>query len=228
MRLECPVCSTATTSLKRYGVIHYVLFLVLAVRWQHGSFTACPKCVRRKVLKDTFSPLHILAANLMWLLAVLPYNLGLLIASTIPGHSRSVVEIIERKLGGRASGEREERSPPDAATLRQAAIEKVLLLKKENAPRSGDSYYRSHTGYDYGRWADRGFGIALSLLRTTEPETAETGPAYLERVKGLIRAQRDEYRAGEEDEDGACSGALDAAAWGIAGVAPDKGATSGS
>jgi len=220
MRLKCPVCYVGTTSLKRYGVIHYVLFLGIAVRWQHGSFTACPGCVRKRVLKDTFSPLHILSANLMWLLAVLPYNLGLMIASTIPGHSRSVVERIEENLGGDAQGKRKEMPPLDAATLRQTAIEKVQALKKENAPRSGDSYYRSHTGYDYGRSGDRGFGIALSLLRTTEPEAGETGPAYLERAKALIRAQRDETRAGEADEDGACSGALDAAAWAVAGVVP--------
>jgi len=221
MRLRCPVCYTGTESLKRYGVIHYVLFLGIAVRWQHGSLTACPRCVRRSVLKDTLSPLHILSANLMWLLAVLPYNLGLMIASTIPGHSRAVLELIERKLGGDVPGNRKERPPLDAAALRQAAIEKVQALGKENAPRSGDSYYRSHTGYDYGRWGDKGFGIALSLLRTTEPEAGEAGPAYLERVKALIRAQRDEYRASEADEDGACSGALDAAAWAVAGVVTD-------
>jgi hypothetical protein len=125
--------------------------------------------------------------------------------------------MIERKLGGYV---RKEMPPLDAETLRQAAIGKVLALKRENAPRSGDSYYQSYTGYDYGRWADRGFSIALGLLRTTQPEAAEAGPAYLERVKELIRAQRDEYRAGDEDEDGACSGALDAAAWAIAGVVP--------
>lgn len=218
MRLKCPVCYTGTESLKRYGVIHYVLFLGIAVRWQHGSLTACPRCVRKRVLKDTFSPLHILSANLMWLLAVLPYNLGLMIASTIPGHSRAVVELIERKLGGNVQGRPKEMPPLDAATLRQAAIEKVQALRKENAPRSGDSYYRSHTGYDYGRWGDKGFEIALSLLRTTEPETGEPGPAYLERVKALIRAQRDAYKASEADEDGACSGALDAAAWAVAAV----------
>ncbi|MHC4972717.1 MAG: hypothetical protein ACYTG3_10330 [Planctomycetota bacterium] len=208
MRLTCPVCSAATESLKRYGRIHFVLFLGIVARWRVGPLTACPKCVRKTVLKDTFSPLYILAANLMWLLAVLPYNLGVMIASTIPGHSRRVLDLIGKKT----------KPPPDAATLRQAAIEKVSALRRENAPRSGDSYYRSHTGYDYGRWADKGFGIALSLLRTTEPEGGEAGPAYLARVKQLVGAQRDEYRAGDADEDGACSGALDAAAWAIAGV----------
>jgi hypothetical protein len=112
MRLKCPVCYKGTESLKRYGVIHYVLFLGIAVRWQHGSLTACPRCVRRRVLKDTLSPLHILSANLMWLLAVLPYNLGLMIASTIPGHSRAVLGIIERKLRGTVEGKGKE-TPED-------------------------------------------------------------------------------------------------------------------
>ena len=120
MRLQCPVCSAGTSSLKRYGMIHFVLFLGIAARWRAGSFTACPKCVRKKVLEDTFSPLHILSANLMWLLAVLPYNLGLMIASTIPGHSRSVVDRIEKRLGSHVQGERKEMPPLDAASLRQA------------------------------------------------------------------------------------------------------------
>lgn len=97
MRLTCPVCSRDTESLKRYGLIHFVLFLGIAARWRAGPFIACPRCMRRRVLKDTFSPLRILAANLMWLLAIVPYNLGVFIASTIPGHSRWILDRIEKQ-----------------------------------------------------------------------------------------------------------------------------------
>ena len=110
----------------------------------------------------------------------------------------------------------------DLESLRQMAIDKVLALKRENAPRISEPYWASHTGYNYGRWADRGFNIALGLLENTTPQTGEAGPDYLRRVIELVRAQRDEYRADDADEDGACSGALDAATWAIIDVLPKE------
>lgn len=40
------------------------------------------------------------------------------------------------------------------------AISNVLALKRENAPQIGARSWTSYTGYNYGRWADRGFNIA--------------------------------------------------------------------
>jgi hypothetical protein len=107
-------------------------------------------------------------------------------------------------------------------TLRQMAINNVRALKRENAPRISDPSWMSYTGYNYGRWADRGFNIALGLLEQTTPQAGETGPDHLRRVIALVRAQRDEYRADAADEDGACSGALDAALWAIVDVLPKE------
>lgn len=130
MRLRCPVCSTDTESLKRYGLIHFVLFLGIAARWRAGPFTACPRCMRRRVLKDTFSPLHILAANLMWPLAIVPYNLGVMIATTIPGHSWRIRDRIEKRRGGRrrrdrgvdANGDQDGEAPPSSLAGHTAAV----------------------------------------------------------------------------------------------------------
>lgn len=88
--IKCPVCSVPTGSLKRYGMMCDVVFVVIAARSRRCAYVACQKCMRRKLLKDTFSPVKILLANLMWLLAVLPYNLVLMVVSMIPGHSASV------------------------------------------------------------------------------------------------------------------------------------------
>ena len=96
LRIECPICSVPTDSLKRYGVMCEVVFLGIVARSRRCAYTACPRCMRRMVLKDTFSPVNILLANLMWVLAVLPYSLALVIASTIPGHSRSIREMLSR------------------------------------------------------------------------------------------------------------------------------------
>lgn len=113
----------------------------------------------------------------------------------------------------------------DIETLRRAAISSVLALKRENAPRISDPYWSSYTGYNYGRWADKGFNLALRLLNDTAPQAGESGPDYLRRVIELVRAQRDDYRADAADEDGACSGALDAAMWAIIDVLPKEPAT---
>lgn len=112
--------------------------------------------------------------------------------------------------------------PADAETLRQRAIDRVRALKRENAPRVSDPAWTSYTGDNCGRWADRGFNIALGLLDRIAPLPGETGPDYLERVTVRVRARRDEYRADAEDQDGACSGALDAALWAIMEVVPKE------
>jgi hypothetical protein len=113
----------------------------------------------------------------------------------------------------------------DIETLRQMAIAGVLALKRENAPRISDRSWSSYTGYSYGRWADKGFNIALGLLNDTAPQAGESGPDHLRRIIELVRAQRDDYRADAADEDGACSGALDAAMWAIIDVLPKQRAT---
>ena len=112
--------------------------------------------------------------------------------------------------------------PDDVETLRQIAIDNVRALKRENAPRISDPSFTNHTSYNYGRWADRGFNTALGFLDNTAPQTGETGPDSLRRVVALVRAERDKYRDDEADEDGACSGALDAAMWAIIKALPKE------
>lgn len=85
--IPCPNCSKPTPNLKRYGVMKDVLFVGIAARSRRCAYTACPKCMRSMVLRDTFKPLNILLANLMWILVVLPYCLGIMLVSRIPGHS---------------------------------------------------------------------------------------------------------------------------------------------
>jgi hypothetical protein len=106
--------------------------------------------------------------------------------------------------------------------LRQMATDKILALKRENAPRISDPSWVSYTGYNYAKWADRGFNIALGLLNDTAPQAGEAGPGFLRRVIALARAQREEYRVDQADEDGACSGALDAAIGAIMDVLPKE------
>lgn len=95
VRVPCPHCGQPTDRLKRYGVLRRVVFFLIAAHVQRGAYTACPTCMRRLVLKDLLSPLNILLANLMWLLAWLPHVIGVLVATTLPGHSKAVRQAIE-------------------------------------------------------------------------------------------------------------------------------------
>jgi len=104
-------------------------------------------------------------------------------------------------------------------SYRDKAIEAVLALKRENMPRIGQPYWSSPTGYNYGSWADRGFNIALRLLKDTEPASGESASLFLRKVIEQVKVRRDEFRADPRDEDGACSGALDAAMWAVSDVA---------
>jgi hypothetical protein len=111
--------------------------------------------------------------------------------------------------------------PPTAETLREQAIGAVRARQRESPGRSSRRYWTSPTGYNYGRWSDRGFNIAVGILRREVPRPGETAAAYVQRVMASIAAQRDEYRADMDDEDGACSGALDAALWAVRAVASE-------
>jgi hypothetical protein len=113
-------------------------------------------------------------------------------------------------------------------TLRQRAVEEVRALKRENAPRLSDTYWTSYTGYNYGRWADKGFNIVLSLLTNTQPLADEDGLGFLHRVIDLARAERDRYKIDAADEDGACSGAIDAAIWKLFALLPPSSPTPAS
>jgi hypothetical protein len=107
-----------------------------------------------------------------------------------------------------------------AERLRLQLIGVVRAEHAKSSPRASNPYWTSPSGYNYGRWAARGFNIALGILETSVPLPDESAAAYANRVVGLIEAQRDEYRLDAEDEDGACSGALDSALWAVRAIAP--------
>ena len=94
--------------------------------------------------------------------------------------------------------------------LRREAIQGILVLKKENAPRISDAAWTNESGYNYGRWADKGFNAALNLLDTVA-QNGEPGRNYLRRVVELMCGECEKYRNDSRDESGAGSGALETA-----------------
>ena len=84
--INCPGCRKPTASLKRFGILRQVVFVGIYAQARSRPFVACPPCMRKELLRNTLSIKHILLGNLMWLLAILPYNLAMMTADRSPRH----------------------------------------------------------------------------------------------------------------------------------------------
>lgn len=97
-----------------------------------------------------------------------------------------------------------------AERLRRQAIE-ALFPKLQKAEQLSGSFMSDGDENNYGRRALRGFQVALGFLKRELPQENESVDAYVERIAHRIREERNYYRDDAEDEDGACSGALEEA-----------------
>lgn len=76
-------------------MLRWILFLGVYYQMQWGTYTCCPKCMRKHILVHGFT-YNILTGNFMWLFLALPWNLVLLIMSCTRGHSKAVRKMIVR------------------------------------------------------------------------------------------------------------------------------------
>lgn len=90
MELPCPVCQEPTESLKQYRYPRWVVFLLVGAWWQEEIITACGQCVRRRVWRNCL--FNVVPANLLWGFLLLPWAIGLTIASRSRGHSQRLLD----------------------------------------------------------------------------------------------------------------------------------------
>ena len=69
----------------------YFLFLFIAFSASTSNHTACPGCMRRRLVLSTL--LNFPLANVLWPILILPWNLILFAMSYAKGHSGAVREI---------------------------------------------------------------------------------------------------------------------------------------
>lgn len=81
----CPRCGDSTTALKAYRLPTFLLFLFIAVSFRHGLVVACPRCMRKELLR--LAAINLLPANLLWFVLLLPWYGIAAIRSTTAGHS---------------------------------------------------------------------------------------------------------------------------------------------
>lgn len=87
--LPCPVCDTPTPSLKQYQFVRWLVFYFAGAWWQTEYYRACPHCTRQWVARRAAR--NLLPANLLWFVLVLPWAVGLFVASYRRGHSAAVL-----------------------------------------------------------------------------------------------------------------------------------------
>lgn len=87
--LPCPSCGRPTDSLKQYRYISWGLCYLVGFTYELAYYQACPACMRKLILRR--AALNVVPANVLWPLLVLPWGLGLFVASFQKGHSPSVI-----------------------------------------------------------------------------------------------------------------------------------------
>jgi hypothetical protein len=93
--LGCPVCGRATGSLKQYTVVNFTCLLV-SFAWQAVTYTACPRCMRRRLAWHAL--IQLLPANLLWPVVTLVPDLIYVLLSCRRGHSPSIRDLFWREL----------------------------------------------------------------------------------------------------------------------------------
>ena len=91
----CPECREISDSIKQYTMIDYVVFLVFGAFGRRITYTCCPHCMRKHILMKGFT-YNIITGNALWLLVILPWSLILLIMSTTQGHSKKVLQVLDK------------------------------------------------------------------------------------------------------------------------------------
>lgn len=97
IEISCPECGQPSDSIKRYSMFDYFLFLFVAASHRKVTYTCCPLCMRKHIIKEGIFTWKILTANLLWLFLILPWALILLFFSYTKGHSSSIQKILDNE-----------------------------------------------------------------------------------------------------------------------------------
>lgn len=94
IQLRCPECGEVSTSIKRYTMWRWLLFIGVFAQAQNVTYTCCSKCMRKHILWHGFT-YNIITGNILWLFLGLPWFIILLVLSFTQGHSKSVIKIVK-------------------------------------------------------------------------------------------------------------------------------------
>jgi len=87
--LPCPECHQSSDRLKCYNLGTFV-FLGIAAVWQKRPTTACPKCMKPKLLKC--AGINLFTLHVLWPFIMLPATVYRWLDLSTPGHSQSILE----------------------------------------------------------------------------------------------------------------------------------------
>ena len=159
--LHCAVCFQLTDSLKQYRYVNWCVFFLAGAIWQGVVYRACPTCMRRFLWRRCV--INAIPAHLVWLAGLLPWALGLIVASYSLGHSRAVVRGVTPELAiAREMAQREVSWP------RVSAVLAVLLfwLPLVGLVASGLAFWLNRRSESWTRWAGQASLTVSTLMHT--------------------------------------------------------------
>jgi hypothetical protein len=159
--LRCPVCFQLTDSLKQYRYVKWCVFFLAGAIWQGVVYRACPTCMRRFLWgRCLFTAIP---AHLVWLVGLLPWALGLIVASYSPGHSPAVVQGVTPALAVAR-----EMARLGVSWSRVSAVLAVLLfwLPLIGLVASGLAFWLNRRSESWTRWASQVSLTASALVHS--------------------------------------------------------------
>ncbi len=159
--LHCPVCFQPTDSLKQYRYVNWCVYFLAGAVWQGVVYRACPTCMRRFLWGRCL--FNVIPGHLVWLAGLLPWALGLIVASYRPGHSLAVVQGVTPELAvAREMVKRE------LSWGRVFAVLAVLLfwLPLFGLVVSGLAWWLNRRSQSWTRWASQ-VSLTVSALEHT-------------------------------------------------------------
>jgi len=113
--LACPACGRPTDSLKQYRYVSRVIFYLIGTYWQTAYYRACPSCMRKLIARR--AAWNFIPANLLWFVSVLPWGLGLVVATYQKGHSPDVLRQVTPRLAASRDDEARRREGRAAVAI---------------------------------------------------------------------------------------------------------------
>jgi len=97
--------------------------------------------------------------------------------------------------------------PLAAKVARLGVLGEVQTLQMNSSGKRDEPFYTSGR-HNYGRWIERGYSSAATIVRDMRPEEGETARDYLARLLARLEASQQDYRGDTDDEDGGGAGAV--------------------
>ena len=97
--------------------------------------------------------------------------------------------------------------PLAAKVARLGVLTEVQRLQADSLGKGDDPFYSSG-GHNYGRWVERGYSSAATIVADLQPSKDEAAHDYLARLRAHLESTQRDYRNDGDDVGGGAAGAV--------------------